>query len=188
MNEIITELKKVYKDMREDIEKKMSEFKSSDKEKIVCELFFSLLTPQSKAELCWEAVEKMRKSGLLYNGKFENTLKCLEGVRFKYKKAEYIEKAKEKIDEVYRILKSNKDDFQVRKYLVKNIKGMGYKEASHFMRNIGRGENFAILDRHILKMLKFLNLIEKIPDNLTEKRYLEIERHTFQGNASMVYK
>ena len=28
---------------------------------------------------------------------------------------------------------------------------MSYKEASHFLRNIGFGENIAILDRHILK-------------------------------------
>jgi len=55
------------------------------------------------------------------------------------------------------------------------VKGLGYKEASHFLRNIGLGEEFAILDRHILRNLKDLQVIPEIPATLTRKRYLEIE-------------
>jgi len=177
MDEIITELKKVHKNILKDIERKMAEFKSPEREKIMYELFFSLLTPQSKAELCWEAVLRMKKAGLFSDGKlnFKNIVRFLKGIRFKNKKAKYIEEAGRKIDEIYHLLNSSENDFEIRKKLVRNVKGMGYKEASHFMRNVGRGENFAILDRHILKMLKSLNLIEKIPENLTEKKYLEIE-------------
>lgn len=53
---------------------------------------------------------------------------------------------------------------------------MGYKEASHFLRNIGKGQDLAILDRHILKNLKLLNVIEKIPDSMPPKKYLELEQ------------
>jgi len=52
---------------------------------------------------------------------------------------------------------------------------MGYKEASHFLRNIGLGKDMAILDRHILKNLKAFGVINDIPRALSRKKYLEIE-------------
>jgi len=64
--------------------------------------------------------------------------------------------------------------------LVKSIKGIGYKEASHFLRNIGLGEDLAILDRHILKNLKLLGVIEKIPKSLSRKKYFEIEGKMYE--------
>jgi len=51
-----------------------------------------------------------------------------------------------------------------------------YKEASHFLRNIGRGDELAILDRHILRGLKMAGVIEEIPVSLSEKLYSEIEK------------
>ena len=62
-----------------------------------------------------------------------------------------------------------------REWLVENVRGMSYKEASHFLRNIGQGEKLTILDRHILKNLKALNVIDKVPKSLSKKKYLEIE-------------
>ena len=64
---------------------------------------------------------------------------------------------------------------QIREYLVENIKGIGYKEASHFLRNIGH-RNLAILDRHILKNLKDLKVINDIPKSLSKNKYFEIEK------------
>ncbi|MEM3584736.1 MAG: hypothetical protein QW193_05630, partial [Nitrososphaerales archaeon] len=49
------------------------------------------------------------------------------------------------------------------------------KEASHFLRNIGLGKDFAILDRHILKNLKEFNVIKDIPKSISKKVYLDIE-------------
>ena len=72
-------------------------------------------------------------------------------------------------------LKNNYKNIQLeRDYLVKNIKGLGLKEASHILRNIGF-RNYAILDRHILKNLKKHNVITNIPQTLTPKTYFEIE-------------
>ena len=68
-------------------------------------------------------------------------------------------------------------------YLVKNVKGLGLKEASHFLRNTGH-ENLAILDRHILKNLAKLNIIE-LPKTLTPKIYFEIE-NKFQNFSKEV--
>ena len=55
------------------------------------------------------------------------------------------------------------------------FKGIGYKEASHFLRNIGFGKEIAILDRHILKNLVLFNVIDEVPKSITKKYYHEIE-------------
>jgi len=70
----------------------------------------------------------------------------------------------------------NADQFEKRAWLVKNVKGMGFKEASHFMRNTGIGDKLAILDRHILKNMKLLGVIDEIPESITEKVYLDLEK------------
>lgn len=85
------------------------------------------------------------------------------GHRFPNTRAKYIVEARKKINE----LKLNRD------WLVKNIKGIGMKEASHFLRNIGFND-YAIIDFHIIDILARNGLIEK-PKTLTRKRYIEIE-------------
>ena len=65
---------------------------------------------------------------------------------------------------------------KARTWLVKNIKGLGMKEASHFLRNIGFFEEIAILDRHILKNLKKSGAIKSVPKTLSAKKYLELEK------------
>ena len=62
---------------------------------------------------------------------------------------------------------------KLREWVVKNVKGIGYKEASHFLRNIGY-KNLAIIDFHIVDLLVKYDLIEK-PKSMTKKKYLEIE-------------
>jgi len=62
---------------------------------------------------------------------------------------------------------------EARDWLVKNVKGFGYKEASHFLRNVGY-RNLAILDKHILRIMKEYGLIDEIRP-MTPKRYGEIE-------------
>ena len=54
-------------------------------------------------------------------------------------------------------------------------KGIGYKEAGHFLRNIGFNQDLAILDRHILRNLKKLDVIDSFPESLTKRQYLTIE-------------
>lgn len=60
-----------------------------------------------------------------------------------------------------------------RDWLVKNVKGLGMKEASHFLRNVGR-DDVAIIDFHIVDLLAKHKLIKK-PKTLTKSRYLAIE-------------
>jgi len=116
----------------------------------------------------------------LISGTEEEILDCLYGVRFKYKKAKYIVEVRElfKLDgkiSVKKIIENGATPFEIREWLVKNVKGMGHKEASHFLRNIGKGRDLAILDRHILKNMKLIGIIDKIPDSMPPKKYLELE-------------
>lgn len=67
------------------------------------------------------------------------------------------------------------DPFAAREWLVSNIKGIGYKEASHFLRNIGMGTDMAILDIHILRNMKRLGIIAQVPSSLTKQKYMDIE-------------
>ncbi len=177
-----TELIQRYKKLKTKIVKRLNEFKNlwktKDDEKLFCELCFCLLTPQSKAKICWDAVVRLKDKGLLFQGTQKQIKDCLTGVRFATKKAEYIIKARKSFPELRQVLNNSEPqikNYELREGLVKNIYGLGYKEASHFLRNIGVGDNLAILDRHILKNLKLLGVIEEIPSHLTSKKYKEIE-------------
>ncbi len=62
---------------------------------------------------------------------------------------------------------------EAREWLVENVKGFGYKEASHFLRNVGF-RDVAIIDRHIISYLAGNGLVDQ-GKALTKRRYLEIE-------------
>ena len=180
----LEEIKKLYERRKKDIERRLKEFKElferSSDDRIFAELIFCLLTPQSRAKKCWEVVENLMEKGLLLGGDHGEVLRELEGVRFRKRKAWYVIEARKTFASGGKIrMKDTIRNFsspgEAREWLVKNVKGMGYKEASHFLRNIGMGEDFAILDRHILKNLKVLGIIDSIPRSMTKKRYMKIE-------------
>ena len=182
--EVKYEIKELYRNVRPLIEKRLTEFRimweKGDDYAMFKEFIFCLLTPQSKAKICWDAVERMEQKSLLMNGDYREILECLEGVRFRNKKAEYIINSRaifleNGIPRVKPIISRFKSPEEARDFLVKDVKGMGYKEASHFLRNIGCGENLAILDRHILKNLKFLGKIKHIPQSISRRIYMELE-------------
>lgn len=66
--------------------------------------------------------------------------------------------------------------FERRDWLVreKGIKGLGYKEASHYLRNIGY-KGYAILDKHVLNCLAELKIIDDAKPPNTHSRYLTVE-------------
>ncbi|WP_177162804.1 N-glycosylase/DNA lyase [uncultured Fusobacterium sp.] len=184
-NEYFYEIEKIYKEKQKEIEKRLKEFKEiwerGSNEDIHAELSFCILTPQSKAVNAWKAITTLRENGLLFNGSAEDIVEYLNIVRFKNNKAKYLVALREQMqNEKGEII--TKDFFnsitdvkEKREWIVKNIKGMAYKEAGHFLRNVGFGKEIAILDRHILKNLVKLEVIEDVPKSLTPKLYLEIE-------------
>jgi N-glycosylase/DNA lyase len=184
MHPEIGEIIKIYGSIKSDIEKQIANFKAiwkrGNNEELFTELAFCILTPQSKARSGWQAICNLKDKNLLLCGKYSDVNKELNIVRFKNKKAEYLIEAREKFASnsksgLKEMLNKFGTIYEKRDWLVSEVKGYGYKEASHFLRNIGLGEEIAILDRHILKNLKLFDVIEKIPESITKKKYFEIE-------------
>ena len=182
----IKESKELYPPVKNKIISRLNEFKRiwnrGNEEDIFAELVFCLLTPQSKARSCYDAVGCLLERDLLLKGNKSQIAKELRGkVRFHNTKAKHIVEARKIFSErgklsLKKMLVQFNDPKEAREWLVENIKGLGFKEASHFLRNIGKGENLAILDRHILKNLELLEVINEIPTSLSKKKYLEIEK------------
>lgn len=179
----LEELMKSYVERRAEIKRRLLGFREMWKEpdeRIFAELCFCLCTPQSNAKSCDMAIDRIYRSGILMRGDEKEIERNLNGVRFHRNKAGYIVGARffftrrGEIELKQKIRFSN--PLKIRDWLVKNVKGLGYKEASHFLRNIGLGEKLAILDRHILKNLVKYGTIKEVPKTLTPKRYLEIEK------------
>lgn len=185
-NSYFYEIEKVYREKKAEIRKRLDEFKDIWKKgtnkDIHVELSFCILTPQSKAKNAWKAITELREMGVLFGGDTEEITPYLNIVRFKNNKAKYLVELREQMKNVEGdiitkdFFSTFKDVYEMREWIVKNIKGMSYKEASHFLRNVGFGEEIAILDRHILRNLVRLGVIEEIPKTITEKKYKEIEK------------
>lgn len=174
----------IYADINKKIKSRISEFKrvfeEGTEEDVFSELVFCILTPQSKAQNCWKCVEELEKNNLILKGRWKDIVKKLNKARFKNKKAEYIILARKQFLKDGKLkIKSRISEFknigEAREWLVNNIKGIGYKEASHFLRNIGFGKEIAILDRHILRNLKEFSVIKEVPSALSKREYYEIE-------------
>ena len=97
------------------------------------------------------------------------------GHRFPNMRANFIVEARKHKNNIKKVLESFSLDSERRDWFAENVKGLGMKESSHFLRNIGF-KNVAIIDFHIVDLLARNGLIEK-PKNksLTPKKYLEIE-------------
>jgi N-glycosylase/DNA lyase len=184
-NEYLKELLKIYQKLKPNIENRLAEFKelwsTGSEYDIYCELIFCLFTPQSKAKVCNEAVNMLHNKDLLLDGTEEQLGKELNTVRFRYTKAKNVVDSrriffKDGEISIKPIISQFKDPFQARAWFAENIRGMGYKEASHFLRNIGMGEQLAILDRHILKNMVKLGIIDDVPTSMAPRKYLEIEQ------------
>ena len=176
---------KTYSIIKPEIENRIAEFKiirnkATDKE-LFYELVFCIMTPQSKAKSCGKALELLIKENLVFNGTADEISEKINIVRFRNNKAKYIVEAREKFAQgkyfkMREILYSQGDVHNMREWLVKNIKGIGYKEASHFLRNTGFGDEIAILDRHILKNMLLSGIINEKPKTLSPATYLQIEK------------
>ncbi|MEM2849773.1 MAG: N-glycosylase/DNA lyase [Candidatus Bathyarchaeia archaeon] len=95
------------------------------------------------------------------------------GHRYPEARAGYIVEARKYADSLKDVISRFKDSSLLREWLAKNIRGIGLKEASHFLRNIGY-RDLAIIDLHIINVLSNYGLIDR-PKTMTKKKYLEIE-------------
>ena len=155
-------------EIKQIVDKRIREFESIPRnfENLFRELAFCILAAGTSAELSIKTVNHLGDT--LFNGsETEIQEKLKEVYRFHTIRAGYLYNAREP----FKKLDISHQD--IRSQLVENIKGIGMKEASHFLRNIGF-KDYAIVDFHIVDILVKNKLIDK-PKTLTKKRYLEIE-------------
>jgi len=153
--------------------RKFKEITKKPSSEIFKELCFCILTANFNAEKTIKIQNEICDGFLILNE--PQLVKKLEtlGHRYPSARAKYILDVRKYKDSLKNIIKSFNIEEELREWLVKNVKGLGYKESSHFLRNIGF-TNFAIIDFHIINILTRYNLIKK-PKTLTKRKYLEIE-------------
>lgn len=170
------DLKKEYQTKKHIIKRRLKEFSEKAKNKNelqkFLELCFCLCTPQSNAK---------KVANVIHEGNINKITSCdwsaltamlRKNTRFHNNKARYIIEARKFIPEINKL---SKDSMLAREFLVKNIKGLGYKEASHFLRNIGY-RNLCIVDRHVINLMHELNVFKSREPPKNPKQYLQMEK------------
>ncbi len=148
-------------------------------EQLFEELVFCLFTAGASARMGLTSVASVRE--FLHAGTLEQITSALIGAhRFPNARSRYVIAARTWLQlDCHLNLRQRLDSFGLdaearRDYFVTHIKGIGYKEASHYLRNIGfRG--YAILDKHILKTLFELGVIASPHPPGTKKKYIATE-------------
>jgi N-glycosylase/DNA lyase len=181
----IEKIKKAHAERSKEIRTQIAEFDavwdSADDTLLWEEMVFCFFTGGCSARMGLRSVEAVRP--LLLEGDYDELAGALRGVhRYPNARAGYIVASREFLREhcgmqLRRKLQSFEDDLERRDWLVreKRIKGLGYKEASHFLRNIGL-KGYAILDKHILRSLAELKIIADPKPPNTRARYLTVEQ------------
>lgn len=138
------------------------------------ELCFCLLTANTSAVMSAKSICYLRE--ILEKGSLEELQAKLKesGYRFPNIRAKYIIEARDKKLDLRQLVLSN-NKHKLREYLAENVKGLGYKESSHFLRNIGV-EGLAILDKHILRSMYEYGEINEVPKSLNKNKYMELEK------------
>lgn len=182
MDDLVAELEKLKdSNIGNKISSRMKEFKEvggKGNKSWFSELSFCVLTANSTARLGIEIQKELGIDGFinLPQQELQEELKRM-GHRFYRTRAEYIVENREYSTDIKDIVTDFTGSREARGWLVENAMGIGYKEGSHFLRNVGR-EELMILDRHTLRVICNYCLIEEIPKSLTKKRYLKIEERT----------
>ncbi len=174
---LVNELKKLKEGPIGDIvRQRMNEFEllgRGTEEDLFKELCFCILTANYSAERGIR-IQREINLGFLSLPLDELARKLRElGHRYPEIRARYIVEARKYLGKLRKVLESFDDEALLRDWLVKSVKGLGYKEASHFLRNIGF-KNVAIIDFHIIDLLVKYGIVER-PRSLTKKKYMEIE-------------
>jgi N-glycosylase/DNA lyase len=144
------------------------------------ELVYCIFTAGASARMGMRAIEAVRP--LLLEGSHEEMTGALTGVhRYPVARPGYIVITRDYLREdcgmrLRSRLEGFVDPLERRDWLAREprIKGLGYKEASHFLRNVGFS-GYAILDKHILRSLHEVGVIESRLPPTTRARYLATE-------------
>ena len=167
-----------------EIRRKLKEFeniiKNASEEVIFEELVFCIFTAGTSARMGLSAISAVR-SILPSASEDELRAKLRGAYRFPNVRSKHVIHTRDYLAREHGLklrplLLSLKDPVERRDFfaLNKDIKGLGFKEASHFLRNIGfRG--YAILDKHILQCLFELGITKSTRPPTSRSKYIEIE-------------
>ncbi len=169
---------------------------------LLSELVLCILSSQEKYEVALAAIKSLRKKNVLripkcksdfkeIKSQIKGTLKnpvhfkfnekdCSRRLRFFAKKGTYIINTLENIylnDLTITEILNQKDCIQeTRKNIIYYTFGLGPKQASMFLRNIGYHSEFAILDKHVIDYMRIMGLTRLSAVNFSSMAsYQEIE-------------
>ena len=154
-------------------------FEKGDDRRIFEELVFCIFTANASAKMALKSVEAV-KDIIMDADKREISKRLRHAHRFPNARSNYIVLTREYLRREFDfklrdLIFSFEDPMERRDFFAsEDIMGLGYKEASHFLRNIGfRG--YAILDKHILRSLYELGVLDSPKPPTTKNRYLRTE-------------
>jgi N-glycosylase/DNA lyase len=176
------------------------------------ELVACILGSRVRFEHAQFFTDQLHRHGLLNIKRLNNDLKTLElnisdvlsrplylntdisSKKQKYRypnlKANHIRKT---IESIYgeglslkKVLHNCKDPYEARYHLANYATGIGPKQASLFLRNIGYADDLAILDSHVLRYMSILQLISPTQNQVSNfKGYEKIEKTLQDYNDSL---
>lgn len=154
-------------------------FEKGDDRRIFEELVFCIFTANASAKMALKSVEAV-KDIIMDADKREISKRLRHAHRFPNARSNYIVLTREYLRREFDfklrdLIFSFEDPMERRDFFAsEDIMGLGYKEASHFLRNIGfRG--YAILDKHILRSLYEFGVLESPKPPTTKNGYLGTE-------------
>jgi N-glycosylase/DNA lyase len=171
---------------RKAVRARLAEFhevwRSGSDERLWEELAFCIFTAGASARMGLKAIEAVRP--FLLKGRRDQMTQALKQAgahRFPIARPGYIVATRSYLRTDCRMALRDRlsrfaNPMERRDWLAreKRIKGLGYKESSHFLRNIGfRGH--AILDKHVLRCLTDVGVVETARPPTSRERYLEVE-------------
>ncbi len=183
----IDRLRTEYLQRKREIRARLREFRrvwqTASDDRLWEEMVYCIFTAGASARMGMKSVEALRP--LLADGEHAEMTKALVAAgahRFPNARPGYVIVTRNYLRETCSLrlrdqLRGFSDPFARRDWLAREpkIKGLGYKEASHFLRNIGF-KGYGILDKHIVRCLHELGIIDSARPPTTRGRYLETEQ------------
>lgn len=161
------------------VPKEAMDWRSIREDELWCELVGCVLGSGVKFEDAVCAVTRLKRAGVLMShrrcrswGEFANRVEnvlvarctrkdgCIGRYRFPRRRAELVSLAASAIyssgHSLRALLTGARDSRHAREVLVSTVPGIGPKQASLFLRNVGFAEDLAILDVHVLRYLSWM--------------------------------
>jgi N-glycosylase/DNA lyase len=189
----VEDLKQYYSTVCDAIKSRMTEFQLLKTNAMPIQLFrelvFCILTANASAKMGLKAIQAIDDHTLLFGSEKDITTKLTGVYRFPVSRANYIVRTRQFLNDhcnldIHKIFNEFKDPSALRFFLASNLIGIGYKECSHFLRNVGF-KGYAILDKHVISMLNLLGCDVQKPRKKAEYVTTEIKMKEFAVKHSL---